>query len=70
MTLDAFGIVTLDAFGIVTLDAFGIVTPDAIGVVGGHDYRPRSRLAATLEDRPWIWTKPLALDWSKLSPSS
>ncbi len=30
----------------------------------------RSRRAATLEDRPWIWTKPLASDWSKLSPSS
>ena len=31
---------------------------------------PRSRCAAIFEDSPWTWTKPFALDWSKVSPSS
>ncbi len=31
---------------------------------------PRSRFAATFDDRPWISTKPFDADWSKLSPSS
>ena len=30
----------------------------------------RSRWAAIFDDRPCTWTKPLALDWSNVSPSS
>jgi hypothetical protein len=33
-------------------------------------HRPRSRFAAIFDDRPCSWTKPLAFDWSKVSPSS
>ena len=40
-------------------------------LVGAHvSSAARSRRAASLDDSPCTWTKPLAIDWSKVSPSS